>query len=277
MRGDTINTLSFFSSQGMDDSPTLYLFKWQHFLYIIIGVIFFFVMIKLMKDKPKNVRNRFVTILLILMLVLKYGGEIIFVSEYYLYPDPVSPHTHPLLDFQTLISFQLCGVNNVLLPLVIWFNIKPMKDFVYTTSIIGGLAVLLYPVGVLYGEPFVITFVMLRTLIVHLLLIFIPAFLIVTNEFTLEIKNWKNTLYGSILMTLWALFGNLFIDTTANNMYLMSNPFYGGPIPLLNQLPDGYHMIALLILVFLAFLLVYKVIFIYQQKRDCHIKKSLPQ
>ncbi|MGD9909650.1 MAG: hypothetical protein AB7U79_03495 [Candidatus Izemoplasmatales bacterium] len=262
-----IRFLSFFSSAGMDDDPMLYLFQWQHFLYVALGIISFFVILHLMKDKPKKTRDRFITILLVLMLLLKYGGEIIFVSEYYRFDELVSPHTHPLIDFQTIISFQLCGVNNVLLPIVIWFNIKPMKDFVYTTSIIGGLAVLLYPVGVLYGEPLVLTFVMIRTLIVHFLLIFIPLFLIITGEFTLEGKNWKNTLYGSLLMAAWSLFGNVVIYPGANYMYMMENPFYGGPIPLLNQLPNGYHLFLQIPILILGFVLVYQLIFFIQRHR----------
>ncbi len=265
--------LSFFSSYGMDEHPTMYLFKWQHFLYIFSCVIFFFLLIKFFKKKSLKSRKIFVTILLILMLILKYGGEAIFVSEYYRFLDPVSLHTHPFLDYRTFFSFQMCGVNNVLLPIVIWFNIKPMKDFVYTTSIIGGIAVLIYPVGVLYGEPLVITFVMLRSLIVHFLLVFIPSFLIVTNEFTLEKRHWKNTFIGAIMMTSWAMWGNLTVEPFANNMYLMVNPFLDGPVPLLNILPNGIHVIALVIMVTFAFWLVYYLAIKYQTKRDYQLQR----
>jgi hypothetical protein len=199
---------------------------------------------------------------------MKYGGEVLFVWEWQHYQDQVSSFSHPLMDFRTLISFQLCGVNNVLLPLVVWFNWKKMKDFIYSTSIIGGLAVIIYPVGVLYGDPFIFTFPILRSLVVHFLLVFVPCFLMATGEFRLEVKNWVNTLIGCIAISAWAMFGNLVVDPGANNMYLMSNPFYGGPVPILNIMPDGYHMIILLMLVVIAFWIVYFLSNLYFRGRD---------
>ncbi|MGI6392484.1 MAG: hypothetical protein ACOX16_02565 [Candidatus Izemoplasmatales bacterium] len=261
-------TLStFFTSSGMDDHPTQYLFKWQHFLYIIVSIILFIFLMKIFKRKSAKTRKLFVTVCCVIMLLLKYAGEVLFIWEWNRYGDQLSSYSHPLLDFRTLISFQLCGVNNVLLPLVIWFDWKKAKDFIYSTSIIGGLAVIIYPVGVLYGDPFVFTFPILRSLVVHFLLFFVSCFQLLTGEFVLRKENWLNTLVGCILITAWAMIGNLFIDPGANNMYLMANPFYGGPVPILNVLPDGYHMIVLVILVFLAFVLVYSVFGLYNKKR----------
>lgn len=259
---------TFFSSLGMDDDPSKYLFQTEHFIYIAACFLLFYFTIKVFVHSSEKTRKILITILLVLMLVLKYGGEIIFVSEWYKYGSSISTFSHSFWDFRTLISFQVCGVSNILLPIVYWFNIKKMKDYVYASSIIGGLAVMLYPVGILYGEPLVITFVMLRSLIVHFLLVFIPIFLIASGEFSLLKKNWALTFIGAVLMNVWALFGNLFIDTTANNMYLMQNPFFGGPVPLLNILPNGFHVIPLYILVFLAFLLVYFIAGKIQKHRD---------
>jgi hypothetical protein len=59
-------------------------------------------------------------------------------------------------------------------------------------------------------------------------------------------------------MIAWSMYGNLVVDPSANNMYLMENPFAGGPIPVLNLLPDGWHVPVLCSLVFLAFLLVFR-------------------
>lgn len=260
--------ISFFSSSGMDDDPGKYLFQTEHFVYIAACFLLFYLMMKLFVHSNELTRKILINSLLVLMLVLKYGGEIIFVSEWIQYGNTVSSFSHPLLDFRTLISFQLCGINNVLLPIVYWFKLHKMKDFVYTTSIIGGLAVMLYPVGILYGEPLAITFVMLRSLIVHFLLVFIPIFLIASGDFTLLKKNWIHTFIGAILVAVWALYGNIFIDTTANNMYMMENPFFGGPVPLLNILPNGFHLFIQVPLLFLAFVFVYFIIGKIQKHRD---------
>jgi len=258
----------FFTSSGMDENPTAYLFKWQHITYILASVFMFFLLMRIFVHRSEKTRRIFVLVCGTLMLLLKYGGEALFIHEWNLYGDQLSTYSHPFWDFRTFISFQICGINNVLLPLVIWFNLKPMKDFVFTSSIIGGFAAIIYPVGVLYGDPFVITFPMIRTLIVHFLLVFLPCFLMATGEFRLERENWKNTFAGVLIVIAFAMFGNLFVDTDANNMYLMVNPFYGGPIPLLNILPNGVHTLVLFTLVFIAYLILYKLADIYNRKRD---------
>jgi hypothetical protein len=256
----------FFSSEGMDLLPDAYLFQWPHFLYLGLCILTFFLLMKLPDHRHPLVRKIIVTTGCVLLLFFKYAGEIIFVSEWFRYGNAVSTFSHPLWDWRTVISFQVCGVNNVLLPLVVWFNWKPLKDFVYPASILGGTAVLLYPVGVLFGDPLVLTFPMLRTLVVHFLLVFLPLYLIKIGEFRLESRYWYRALIGCILMIAWSMYGNLFVDRSANNMYLMRNPFAGGPVPILNQLPDGWHTIPMITLVILGFLLVYFLVGRYQKK-----------
>ncbi len=247
----------FFSSEGMDLNPDAYLFKTPHFIYIGLSILVFILLLKILNTKNPKTNKIVILVSCILLLVLKYGGEAIFVYEWIRYGDSISSYSHPFLDYRTFFSFQVCGINNVLLPIAIAFNIKPMKDFVYPASIIGGLAVLLYPVGVLFGDPLIITFPMIRTLVVHFLLIFLPIYMIKTGEHRLEPKNWLNVMIGIVLVLVWSMFGNLFVDTTANNMYMMENPFYGGPIPFLNTLPNGLHTIPMFLLVFLSFYLVF--------------------
>ena len=259
---------SFFSSEGMGSQPTKHLLTMPHLLYILLAAVALIVLISVLKDQKKRTQDIVIILSCILLLVLKYAGEAVFVYEYYAYGEPVSPYTHAFWDVRTFFSFQMCGVNNVLLPIVVIFNIRWMKDFIYTTSIIGGLAVILYPVGVFYGDPLILSFPMVRSLVVHFLLLFLPIYLIAVGRFRLKAKHWRRTLIGTLSMGVWAMIGNLFLEPTTNNMYLMSNPFYDGPIPVLNHLPDGYHVLALAVLIFIGFVLVYKMIFIYQRHLD---------
>jgi len=256
----------FFTSAGMDTLPDAYLYGWQHFVYIGFAVISMALILRYFKPKDPRITKRFINVALVLMLLLKYGGEVIFVSEWYRYAEPVSSFSHPFWDWRTLISFQICGVNNIFLPLVIWFNWKPLKNFVYVSSIIGGIAVILYPVGVLYGDPFVLTFPMLRSLIVHYFLVLIPLYQIKTGELKFENRHWPRYLWGSIAVNLWALYGNLFVDPNANNLYMMSNPFYGGPVPLLNVLQDGWHLPFQYTLVAVSFYVIHRLIMRYQRR-----------
>jgi hypothetical protein len=251
----------------MDDSPEQYLLKWPHFLYVLVGAILFFVLMRLMLNRSAQTKRFFVLVSCFIMIFLKYAGEAVFIWEWHTI-GAVSSYSHPFWDFRTLISFQLCGVNNVLLPLVIWLNIKPAKDFIYSTSIMGGLAVILYPSGMIYGDPLVFTFPMLRSLLVHFLLVFLPCFMIASGERVFNPKRWYRLLVGAVLMTIWAMIGNLWIDPSANNMFLMVNPFFGGPIPLLNQLPNGVHIIPLLLLVIIGFIIIYAVAGRYYRKKN---------
>lgn len=257
----------FFTSSGMDESPEQYLLKWPHFLYVLVGAILFFVLMRLMLNRSAQTKRFFVLVSCFIMIFLKYAGEAVFIWEWHTI-GAVSSYSHPFWDFRTLISFQLCGVNNVLLPLVIWLNIKPAKDFIYSTSIMGGLAVILYPSGMIYGDPLVFTFPMFRSLLVHFLLVFLPCFMIASGERVFNPKRWYRLLVGAVLMTIWAMIGNLWIDPSANNMFLMVNPFFGGPIPLLNQLPNGVHMIPLLLLVIIGFIIIYAVAGRYYRKKN---------
>lgn len=264
----------FFSSEGMDLLPDGYLFTLPHFVYMAVSVFFVMYIVFWLKiDNPK--RNKILVIVMCGMLwFFKYAGEAVFIYESLAYETPVSSFTHGFWDWRTLISFQICGVNNVLLPIAILFNVKPLKDFTFVSSIIGGTLVILYPSTVLFGDPFVLTFPMLRSLIVHMILVGLPLFLIRTGEFRLEWKHWKRTLIGTLLMIAWPMYGNLVVDPGANYMFLMDNPFYGGPIPVFNALPVGIHVVVLMPLVFGLIALTYVILLKWQKRLD---KRPIPQ
>ncbi len=255
--------LSFFSSSGMDEQPMRYLFTRIHLIYVLACAFIFIVLMRVMLRQKRSVRMAFVNVCLILILLLKYAGEALFISEWYTHDVPVSTYSHPFWDYRTFFSFQMCGVDNILLPLVIWFKLKPLKDYVFTASILGGLSVMLYPLGVLSGDPFVFTFPMLRSMFIHLMLVFLPCFLIASGETKVEARHWKRTLVGLFAMAGWAMFGNLFVDWNANNMYLVINPFYGGPVPIISAIPNGWHVLLLAAMVFIGFFLVYQFIRIF--------------
>jgi hypothetical protein len=268
----------FFSTTGMDQQPKDYFFGPYHLIYFLIAATIIVSLFFFLKNKPRKIQDRYITIFLIIILILKYSTEGLFIYEYnHVFP-ALSKYPHPFWDINTFFSFQLCGVMNILLPIVIWFNIKPLKGFVFASSILGGLAVLFYPVTVLYGDPFMITLPMVRSAFVHMFLILIPVFLIYRGDVVLNAKKWKHIAIGLLSLAAWAMFGNLFIDKNANNMYLMSNPFYGGPIPILNRLPNGYHVIFLAVAVTIGYFIVFQIAGIFtrlgKHQRTIEIQKN---
>lgn len=265
---------NFFSTVGMDEQPIEYFFGGAHFIYLLFNIILFIVLWKLLKRQDKKTQDKIITIFLVFIIVLKYAGDALFIYEFNNVTPALSSYPHTFWDVDTFFSFQMCGVTNILLPIVIWFNIKPLKEFIYASSILGGIAVILYPVTVLYGDPFIITLPIVRSTFVHFFLLFIPLFMINRGDHKLRGKNsWKVAL-GVILLALWALFGNLVIDVGDNNLYLMENPFYGGPIPLLNIFPNGWHNFLLAALVTIGYVLIYQFTRVFEpQGKDELIKK----
>ena len=256
----------FFSTTGMDEHPTNYLFGKFHLLYILIFIIAFILLFKLLKSMNKKKQDRFINFSLILIIFLKYITEVLFIYEYYTLESPLSTYAHPFFNINTFFSFQLCGVMNILLPLVFWFDIKPLKPFVYLTSILGGLAIVLYPVTVLYGNPLQINLPMFRSVVVHFFLVLIPLILINRGDINLKKKDSISLTIGIFSVAAWAMFGNLFIDKNANNMYLMSNPFKFAQIPILGDIPNGYHVFLLAIMVFIGYFLVYNIAKYFSKK-----------
>jgi hypothetical protein len=256
----------FFTTTGMDDHPTKYLFGPYHLIYFLIFILSFFIVFKLVKKMERKKQDRFINISLIAILILKYATEVLFIFEYYTLDQQLSNYAHPFLNINTFFSFQLCGVMNIVLPIVIWFDIKPLKPFVYLTSILGGLAVVFYPVTVLYGQPLQINLPMFRSILVHFFLVLIPLVLINRGDILIKKKDSISLTIGIFSVAAWAMVGNLFIDKTANNMYLMDNPFRIAQIPLLGDIPDGYHVFILAIMVFIGYLIVYNIVRIFQKK-----------
>ncbi|MDT8337303.1 MAG: YwaF family protein [Candidatus Izemoplasmatales bacterium] len=259
---------NFFTTIGMDEQPIDYFFGTYHLLYFLLFIVSFIILFVILIKQNKKNQNIFINITLILILFLKYITEVLFIYEFYNVYPAYSSYPHPFLDVNTFFSFQLCGVMNIVLPLTIWFKIKPLKPFVYLTSILGGLAVVLYPVTVLYGEPFQVTLPMLRSSIVHFFLVLIPLVLIYRRDIKLNKKHGIHIAIGLLSIAAWAMIGNLFIDTTANNMYLMVNPFLDGPIPILNTMKSGWHNIILTIMVTIGYIIIYQFAKLFQKKSD---------
>lgn len=250
---------TFWSTVGMDEHPGDYFFNIPHLIYLLINIATFIGLWYLLKRMKKENQDKLISVFLIIILVLKYAGDILFIYEYYNVSPPLSNYPHPFLDVDTLISFQLCGIVNILLPITIWFKIKPLKEFVFLSGILGGIAVMVYPVTILYGHPFVITLPMVRSTVVHFFLVFIPLYLIHRGDVKLNPKNWKQIAIGFACLVAWASFGNYVIDKGDNNLYLEFNPFLDTEIPLLNQIPNGWHIIAIIIIFGGGYFLTYKV------------------
>lgn len=80
-----------------------------------------------------------------------------------------------------LLPLHLCGLQSLFIPLSIFTRFTCFKDFVYATSLLGGIFGTVFPAGIAgYYPPF--SFQTIQTFLLHGLLIYVPLALIVSGE-----------------------------------------------------------------------------------------------
>ncbi|MDO4269519.1 MAG: TIGR02206 family membrane protein [Eubacteriales bacterium] len=80
-----------------------------------------------------------------------------------------------------LLPLHLCGIQSLFIPLAVFTRRTCFQDFVYATSLLGGVFGILFPAGVADYYP-VLSFQTIQTVLLHMLLIFVPLALIRTGE-----------------------------------------------------------------------------------------------
>lgn len=114
-----------------------------------------------------------------------------------------------------LLSLHLCGLQMYFIPLAIFTNIIIFKDFVFATSILGGLLAIIFPSGITDTYP-LWHFQTLQTFIYHSLLVFVPIALIITTDYRPTIKRF----YKIIAIFLLIVSVAWFVDITYDQNYL---------------------------------------------------------
>jgi hypothetical protein len=96
--------------------------------------------------------------------------------------------------------------------------------------------------------------------------VLIPLILINRGDINIKKKDAISLTIGIFSVAAWAMIGNLFIDKNANNMYLMINPFRLAEIPVLGDIPNGYHVFLLAVMVFIGYFIVYHIARMFTKK-----------
>ena len=84
-------------------------------------------------------------------------------------------------ELDKLLPLHLCGMQSVFIPLAVFSRRQCWQDYVYATSVLGGVFALLFQSGVADYYPFW-HFQTLQNIALHLLLILVPAALILTGR-----------------------------------------------------------------------------------------------
>ncbi len=84
-------------------------------------------------------------------------------------------------ELDKLLPLHLCGMQSVFIPLAVFSRRQYWQDYVYATSVLGGVFALLFQSGVADYYPFW-HFQTLQNIALHLLLILVPVSLILTGR-----------------------------------------------------------------------------------------------
>ena len=120
-----------------------------------------------------------------------------------------------------LLPLHLCGLQSLFIPLAVFTNFTCFRDFVYASSLLGGIFGTVFPAGVAGYYP-LWSFQTLQTFALHGLLIFVPLALIRTGQHRPDPRRFPRVLCIFLLAVLVA--GSVDRACGENYMFLYAAP-----------------------------------------------------
>ncbi len=151
--------------------------------------------------------------------------------------------------FTELLSLHLCGIQMYFIPLAVFTNILVFKDFIFATSILGGIFAIIFPSGVTGNYP-LWHFQTLQTFLYHGLLIFVPLSILITSDYRPTTKRFYKVFLLFLSIASIALFVDLTFDE--NYLFLVTSP----DMPLLRNIQIYCGTFPYLIFTFFALLII---------------------
>ena len=148
-----------------------------------------------------------------------------------------------------LLSLHLCGLQMYFIPLAVFTKVLVFKDFVFASSILGGIFAIIFPSGVAGAYP-LWHFQTLQTFLYHGLLIFVPIAILITTDYRPTLKRFPKVFALFTVIAAIALCVDLIFDQ--NYLFLVTSP----DMPLLRNIQSSYGTIPYLIFTFFALLAI---------------------
>lgn len=148
-----------------------------------------------------------------------------------------------------LLSLHLCGLQMYFIPLAVFTKFVVFKDFIFATSILGGIFGIIFPSGVSGSYP-IWHFQTIQTFIYHGLLILVPLAILITTDYRPTLKRFHKVV--GLFLIIASI--DLFVDLTFNQNYLflVTSP----EMPLLRNIQLNYGTLPYLIFTFFALLFI---------------------
>lgn len=189
----------------INPNDTFPLFGRQHIVAMVLIVLCLSWLIRKMRTMPKQKQD----------FILKVAAILV----------PLTELSHALWlligcgqSWVKVLPLHLCGMQVFFIPLAVFTNKRYIKEYVYCTSLLGGVMAILFMSGIASNYPFM-HFQTIQSLLYHALLIFVPLVFVLVQDFKPQTKNLKYVVYQ--------FFGVVFlagiIDFRYNENYLFLN------------------------------------------------------
>ena len=170
---------------GQNGLPGDYDYTMIHF--VSVGVIVALTVILALIAGSKKINQKTKRVILICIASFQLTFEVVWRIVY-------------LCRGDTLLSlwpFYACNLNGILVPIAALSNNKTMKEMFYAFGFVGGILTMIMPQGIFYDAYF--TFPILKSLLQHTGLLFIPVFEFVSGSFRPQLKNFWLALLGMLI------------------------------------------------------------------------------
>lgn len=144
------------------------------FLFVLIAVTFAGI------KMSKNSQRKIVITAAVFSLVFEVFWRIIFFINKAEWPD--------------LFPFYPCNIAGLLVPIIALTKNKTLKEMFYVFAFIGGIITFVYPQGVFTNQ--LLNFPILKSVLQHTAIIFIPVFEYATGNFKPKLKNYYLAIIG---------------------------------------------------------------------------------
>lgn len=208
----------------------------EHISAILIVTIVIFFCLRILKKLSKEKQTRIIKICAILVPFVEISHNV------WLY----FANNSSIIE---LLSLHLCGLQMYFIPLAVFTNFIVFKDFIFATSILGGIFGILFPSGVTGSYPFW-HFQTIQTLIYHSLLIFIPLAILVTTDYRPTLKRFYKVLLLFFIVVIICVYIDLVYGQ--NYLFLVTAP----EMALLTNIQTKYGTFPYLCFTFLVLLFI---------------------
>lgn len=211
-------------------------FGFEHIMSIVIIFSFIYFSLRMLKKLSAKTQEIIIKISAILVPIVEISHNIwlLICAD---------------ANWTQLLSLHLCGMQMYFSPLAVFTKALVFKDFIYASSILGGIFAIIFPSGITDTYP-LWHFQTLQTFLYHGLLIFMPIAILITTDYRPTLKRFHKVFMMFMGIVVLALSVDLAFDQ--NYLFLRTAP----DMKLLHNMQIEYGTIPYLIFTFFSMLII---------------------